>query len=294
MDRSGPPDGRSLLLSGSQESETLWSRLSEGGAYVKLAAGVDHGIGGSSWSPDGSEIAFVKVTPEGRDIWKVDAAGEAMPLTEGGMAADGASVRWSPTEELVAFVSKAGDTKRLWTVPAQGGEPRPLATPGEVQFASWSPDGRRLAVAAGTLDSTDIWIVPVDGGEAGLLVAGPGVNTQPDWSPDGSGVVFASNRPRPEDAEPSWNIWHVAATGGEVSLLVAGDSPQWSHDGSDILHLWRGDIWRAPVAGNGLIDQLGGCSHPCSHPRWSPDGSKVLYGWPGHGPTDIWIVDAGP
>ena len=174
-------------------------------------------------------------------------------------------------------------------MPAQGGEARPLATPGEVQFASWSPDGQRLAVAAGTADSTDIWIVPVDGGEAGLLVAGPGVNTQPDWSPDGSVIAFASNRPRPEETEPSWNIWRVAATGGEVSLLVAGDSPQWSHDSSDILHLWRGDIWRAPVDGDGPIHPLGGGGRP----RWSPDGSKLLYGWPIHGPTDIWIVDSG-
>ena len=176
-------------------------------------------------------------------------------------------------------------------MPANGGEPRPLATPGEVVFASWSPDGQRLAVAAGTKDSTDIWIVPADGGEAGLLVAGPGINTEPDWSPDGSQIAFASNRPRPGTAQP-WNVWRVAATGGEISPLLAGHWPQWSHDGRHILHEWNG-VWTAPVAGSGPIYQLVGGGHNQFRPRWTRDGSKLLNSWPNHGPTDIWIIDSG-
>ena len=152
----------------------------------------------------------------------MDAGGQEVQLTKGGMVATGAgSVRWAPSGESIVFVSQAGGGKRVWTVPANGGKPRPLATPGEVVFASWSPDGQRLAVAAGTKDSTDIWIVPADGGEAGLLVAGPGINTELDWSSDGSEIAFASNRPRPGTAEP-WNVWRVAATGGEISPLLAG------------------------------------------------------------------------
>ena len=186
------PDGRSVLFPASAAGKgELWSQPSEGGEPVKIASDVDIGIGGGgSWSPDGSEVAFVKVTSSGgKDIWKVNDAGEEAALTQGGLAAgSAASVRWSPTGELIAFVSQSGGEKSVWTVPAQGGEPSPIATPGE----------------------------------AGLLLSGSGINTQPDWSPDGREIAFASNRPRDGETEPSWNIWRVAASGGETSYLMEG------------------------------------------------------------------------
>ena len=291
------PDGRSLLFPASAAGKgELWSQPSDGGEPVKIASDVEVGIGGGgSWSPDGSEVAFVKVTSSGgKDIWKVNDAGEEVALTQGGLAVGGAaSVRWSPSGELIAFVSQSGGGKRVWTVPAQGGEPSPIATPGEVTFASWSPDGRRLAIAASREDSSDIWIVPVDGVEAGLLLSGSGINTQPDWSPDGREIAFASNRPRDGETEPSWNIWRVAASGGETSYLMEGHSPQWSRDGLDVLHVWDGDVWTAPAAG-GVPVTLVAINHDESRPRWSQDGSKILYSArQGHSQTDIWIADVG-
>ena len=268
MDRGWSPEGGQLLLSGSRAGfGELWSN--EGTAYAQITGDAYVGVGGGgSWSPDGSEVAFVKLTTGRKDIWIVDSDGEERPLTTGGMAADGAaSVRWSPTGDLVAFVSRAGGMKRVWTVPVQGGEPRPLATPVEVLFASWSPDGRRLAVASGSPGSSDIWTVSLDGHEERRLVAGPGINTQPDWSPDGSQIAFASNRPRPGETESSWNIWRVAATGGEIPLLVAGHSPQWSHDASQILHVWDDNVWTSPVAGGGPIYQLIGVGNNQPHPH---------------------------
>ncbi|MEH6462098.1 S41 family peptidase [Chitinimonas sp. JJ19] len=53
-----------------------------------------------------------------------------------------------------------------------------------------SPDGQTLAFVSGG----DIWTAPSQGGEARLLVAHPATESRPLWSPDGSKLVFSSNR----------------------------------------------------------------------------------------------------
>src|SRR5271167_1820882 len=54
--------------------------------------------------------------------------------------------------------------------------------------AAWSPDSRSLIYAmAGSL-----WKQSLDSGAASELTAGPGYDYQPDCSPDGRWVVYAS------------------------------------------------------------------------------------------------------
>ncbi len=54
--------------------------------------------------------------------------------------------------------------------------------------AAWSPDGRELVVAMqGTL-----WRYAFDTGVAEQLTSGPGYDHQPDWSPNGRYVAYAT------------------------------------------------------------------------------------------------------
>lgn len=113
-------------------------------------------IGDPQVSPDGSRVAFVRVTVNepktGYDtaIWLVDAAGKELPraLTSGPRDS---SPRWSPDGKSLAFVrslEKDGkpEPPQIWLLPLQGGDsfavtemPRGAVNP------SWSPDSHSIA-----------------------------------------------------------------------------------------------------------------------------------------------------
>src|SRR5262249_51816017 len=94
------------------------------------------------------------------------------------------------------------------------------------------PHGRRVAVARSVLSNTDVWLL--DGIRSTRFTSDPAVDSLAIWSPDGSRVVFQSNRKGARNlyVKPS------SGAGGEKLLL---ETPQdktasdWSPDGRFIL-----------------------------------------------------------
>ncbi|MGB6001175.1 MAG: hypothetical protein WBG67_07510 [Thermoanaerobaculia bacterium] len=71
------------------------------------------------------------------------------------------------------------------------------------QRMSFSPDGRFLAYdfpVNGKLQKRDIFVLPLDGGEEISGVAHPGNDRLLDWTPDGSALLFTSDRAGAPDA----------------------------------------------------------------------------------------------
>ncbi|MFQ3634156.1 TolB family protein, partial [Roseiflexus sp.] len=102
-------------------------------------------------SPDGREVAFVRVTIDRpananrRAIW-IAPTGGGLPRRFTSGIRD-TSPRWSPDGRWLAFVSARGDdVPQLYVLRRDGGEARRLTSlPQGVSDPAWSPDGRRIA-----------------------------------------------------------------------------------------------------------------------------------------------------
>ncbi|MBI3243602.1 MAG: PD40 domain-containing protein [Chloroflexi bacterium] len=105
----------------------------------------------------------------------------------------------------------------------------------EYNVFAWSPDSQWIAYMVGDVEP-DIAIVNIETGETRMLVSGPGRDVNPDWSPDGSRIVFSSNR------NSKYEIFTVGANGEGLANLTPDSeadnlSPFWSPTGNHIAWL---------------------------------------------------------
>jgi Tol biopolymer transport system component len=110
--------------------------------------------------------------------------------------------------------------------------------------------------------------------KATQFTTGPGLDTHPSFSPDGSAIVYASDR----SGRFELYIKQLARGGREVALTSDGKEniePAWSPEGSNIAYV------SVRERGIFVISSLGG--HPRrltdfgSQPTWSPDGSRIVF-----------------
>ena len=99
-------------------------------------------------------------------------------------------------------------------------EPRVLVQQaGHYQFPRLSPDGRRLALAVVSGAGTQIHIFDLTSGTLTQLTTEGSINDRPEWTPDGTQVLFTSDR----DGSPSlW--WQPADRSAPARVLFHSDS----------------------------------------------------------------------
>jgi Tol biopolymer transport system component len=123
-----------------------------------------------------------------------------------------------------------------------------------------------------------IFVSAQDGTNRIDLTGGVGLASSPSWSPDGSQVVFATNR---DTGGTGMNeIYVVNADGSGLRRLTfdatastgAKGEPVWSPDGTQIAYLANGnEIWVVDPAG-GTPKRLAALGGAASDLSWSTDG----------------------
>jgi TolB protein len=175
-----------------------------------------------SFSPDGTRVAFAAGAAGNTDIYVAAlAGGEPQRLTSS--RAIETQPAWSPSGRQIVFTSTAAGSPQLYVMDAEGTNMRRLTLSDKfADEASWAPDGVRLAYTTWVENRFQIATLDLRTG-AREVIAGPGSNESPNWSPDGTMLAFVSNR------TGSKQIFITDAEGTPQQLTREGNNaqPSW-------------------------------------------------------------------
>ena len=175
-----------------------------------------------------------------------------------------------------------------------------------------APDGKRLAITINDRESADIWIWDFARETMRRLTFDPGGDGMPVWTPDGTRIIFMSNRA----GVP--NLYAQSADGtATVDRLTASANSQWptsiTPDGRHVVGFeaglrTTGDVVVFPLMsrtsrpGSGdnasLLEALVETRFKGAHPDISPNGRYVAYRSSESGRNEIYVrpfpqVDSG-
>jgi dipeptidyl aminopeptidase/acylaminoacyl peptidase len=287
-----------------------------------------HWAGDPQVSPDGTQVAFVRVNVDEKHegyqtaIWvvPVKGGGAARRMTNG--PRDSAP-RWSPDGRTLAFlrsVEKDGKPQpgQIFLLPLGGSEPRALTSmPKSVETFAWSPSGRVIAFTA-TTKPEDFDKDKKDGDKKDKATEGDDAH-ESDVRVINQ-AVYRFNGAGYEDATRTTHIWSidVPETLGEEApkprQLTSGDYDEenlaWSPDGTRIYFASNpvfepyydvrdGALYFIPAAG-GTPVKLFDAELSVGSYAPSPDGKWVAFaGEPtrpiqSHTETDLYVVSTTP
>ena len=157
----------------------------------------------------------------------------------------------------------------------------------------WSPDGRKVAFASNRAHYTgattdtgtpdlDVWLVNADGSGLRRLTIDPAQDADPAWTPDGTGIVFTSDR------DSRGDLYLLTLASGATTRLTrhfvgraimpsVSAAPSRTAFAAQTLRV--GAFWDFQVHirdGAGAIVPLPASTGAC-WPRWSPDGRRLAH-----------------
>ena len=215
------------------------------------------------------------------EIYKMDADGLNETRLTNNLVADGSPV-WSPDGRKVAFErSPTGSTDDIYVMSANGANPvRLTRNAADDDFPSWSPNGSRIAFQSsrGGSGQDDIYVMkPSPEGKKNrpknLSRHSKADDETPDRSPDGSHIVFSSDR-----GLGNFELYTMEADGTDQTPITESTTfngnPAWSHDGDSIVFdretSGNGDIWVVGADGSSPLNLTSGWSSYEQTPDWQP------------------------
>lgn len=227
------------------------TRIDDGSTFASLPA----------WSPDGAQIAFASNRGGYFFLYLYDVAGGSVRRLTNSTVNDDTPA-WTPDGNAILFTAWRATDGISMVTPAGQDERRLVTHINLNRGVSWSPDRARfvfpLLVTATARPYVTLMMaaLPDHPGRAAptLLTEGLSPHYDPDWSPDGRRIAFASTR----DGDREIYIMAVddRATLRRLTFHNAADlRPAWSPDGRRIAFISErdgSDLYALDVSSGGI------------------------------------------
>ena len=262
-------------------------------------------IGGTTWSPDGKQIAFVSNISGRNNLWLVPAEG-GWPTQLTISDQRQVSPAWSPDGTWIAYASDYDGNEQwdIFLVSPRGGDVVNLTTTKETSEIApvWAPDGRQIAYTAKPKSgsSYEIELMEVSTRRVKHLTQNTPkdrTNQAPIFSRDGKFVVYSQANASSNDADiflvdlASVKTTKLTPHQGEQTYFVSDISP----DGKTLLitsnaHNGYDNIGLLDIASQ-KIDWLTSDKWEISAGSFSPDGSTLTWAANVDGNTNLYLYN---
>ncbi len=227
------PDGKTIAFAGQRSGNVEVYTMNPDGTNVKrltfaIAADTPHG-----WSPDGRTIYFHSSRDRNQEIYSMNADGSNQTRLTDNPANDSVPTA-SPDGTKIIFASnRDSNDVELYTMNPDGSnQTRLTESPGSDTRPDWSPDGgeiiwssqRTFVTGSTTARDAEIYKMNADGTEIVRLTdnstndpttaLNESLDQNPAWSPDGTKIVFDSNRSGDQE------VYTMNADGSGVTRLT--------------------------------------------------------------------------
>lgn len=251
-------------------------------------------------NPPEPQVVFLRAwdsTWTRSDIYTMSSDGRnPRRLTTDGLATGGATTNpaWSPDGERIAFARRSDTTRvraQIFVIRPDGSGRLNLSNQDSAfdWAPGWSPDGQRVVFQSDRHNPTrtqsccvtSIYVMNADGSNVQRLTQDWN-DKLPRWSPDGSSIVFNSNR-----AGAANQIFVMNADGSNIRQLTTTGTNRmaaWSPDGTRIAFERTNDptpggmgsgVYAMNADGSGQMKVSGNLMG--MNAAWSSDGRRIFF-----------------
>ena len=262
-------------------------------------------VGGSTWSPDGKQVAFVSNISGRNNIWLVPSPGgwpSQLTISEQRQV----SPAWSPDSNWIAYASDTDGNEQwdIFLVSPRTGEIVNLTTTKEISEESpvWSPDSKQVAYTVKPRSAANYEIDLIDVYSRHVRHITQNTpnkrnNLAPMFSPDGKFLVYTQPDPGGKDS----NVFVVEIASGTTTNLTQHEGEQTyrasdiSPDGKTVLVTSNANNGYDNV---GLLDIATKKIEWLTEDKWeirggafSPDGATVNWAANVDGNANLYVYD---
>jgi TolB protein len=249
-------------------------------------------------------IVFTQQVGEHRDLFSIRPDGSGIKrLTQS--RGEVGNPTWSTDVELLVF-----EDQGITVMAGDGTDRHQVGPKGEQGQPAWSPDARSIVLERDLPSGENgVWIMRSDGSRLRRLTHNPyvaqgGVDTDPNFSPDGRTISFVRRRSPDEGLGALFTMDRRGRSLRRITPWNAypGTKHDWKPDGSLIAFSFDADPYPGKSSNIMIVEPDGDGLRSLTHHKsgqvnawvgsWSPDGRHLVYKSDRSGEFQLYVMDA--